>query len=444
MEGICNASLISWNELAGQFSPSGGLEVRLRLLQQKCPLWHFTDGPIQSLPEITAIEYVDKELKVSKRWPFEGVFWDGKELPPTKEQRDRFAYGLVQAAIEVSKVLFRFQSHGAIPIYFIPQQLYVSSNWDQIAFDGTAELFLLWGEELPRELRMALARIGEKTIGYELKYELEPVPQFFSMIGHLLYFILTNRASITLFMLQTLPTSWHRPLAQLLTIENIVGIDALIAMLEEGSNGIEQGICKLENQRRLVDQHGNQPTSPILPGLIAVSGDPKRPPPFFIEIHPVTVAQYRLFDSNYQPSSYSRPDDAPATNISLAQAQKYCQWRSAKEGKGGVFRLPLEKEWEAALEFNGEQLILHVGQGPHAGTIEVSKAGVGKGGIRGLLGNCWEWTENPQEPGQGIAKGGAWWTKISECSKPQLRWVHPEYVQRADIGFRCVYIARAK
>ncbi len=183
--------------------------------------------------------------------------------------------------------------------------------------------------------------------------------------------------------------------------------------------------------------------------------------PFLIDKLPVTVAQFTEFLGNYQPSTYSRTPQHPATLVSWPLAHAYCRWRSEKEGlPPDTYRLPTEYEWEAAArgvlghqypwgpEMDPERC--HCDQDKDFGAIPVKQLPAARFGIYDMLGNVWEWTEsifkahpysNHQDRRYGlglrVVKGGCWFTPRAEC-RASLRNAFPEEERSGHIGFRCV------
>lgn len=171
--------------------------------------------------------------------------------------------------------------------------------------------------------------------------------------------------------------------------------------------------------------------------------------PFFLDVHPVTVAQFRTFveateyttqaeefgnagvlqDQQWRlvdgatwrrprgPNQRKAPDDHPVTQISWNDAQSYCEWA----GK----RLPTEVEWEHAARagenrrdlcpwdgacrdqsVRAEQANTWQGQYPVKNTVAdgyrytspVGAFGQTVLGLQDMSGNVWEWTASWKRP----------------------------------------------
>lgn len=196
--------------------------------------------------------------------------------------------------------------------------------------------------------------------------------------------------------------------------------------------------------------------------------------PFFLDIHPVTVAQYRTFveatgyvtqaetlgDSAvfdfitgewslvkgamwrhpFGPDQPAAPDDHPVTQVSWNDAAAYCEWA----GK----RLPTEIEWEHAARNAknsgpmyawGDSLILNgrymantwQGQFPkfntaadgYLTTSPVGAFGATPLGLTDMGGNVWEWVDD-------------WFRPYTERGKPYHPGPESERVQRGG-SFLC-------
>ncbi len=196
--------------------------------------------------------------------------------------------------------------------------------------------------------------------------------------------------------------------------------------------------------------------------------------PFFLDIHPVTVAQYRAFvqatghithaetygDSGvfdfetgewslvkgatwhhpFGPDQPAAPDDHPVTQVSWIDAVAYCEWA----GK----RLPTEVEWEHAARNAknggptyawGDSLVIDgrymantwQGQFPkfntaadgYLGASPVGAFGATPLGLTDMGGNVWEWVDD-------------WFRPYSERGKPYEPTAESKKVQRGG-SFLC-------
>jgi formylglycine-generating enzyme required for sulfatase activity len=198
---------------------------------------------------------------------------------------------------------------------------------------------------------------------------------------------------------------------------------------------------------------------------------------FYMARHPVTNAQFEQFDPNHRNKRASWADERhPVVYVNSREAEKFCQWLSAKEGKH--YRLPTEAEWEYAAR-GPENLVFPWGgrfdAGHYAnfadsrttfawrdtaiddGFAETSPVGSyprGKSpfGIEDLAGNVFEWCAeffeaykgkertNPRGPAAGmkrIYRGGSWKSRPGNLRTSARNFNLPDYSSN-DVGFRVI------
>jgi formylglycine-generating enzyme required for sulfatase activity len=183
----------------------------------------------------------------------------------------------------------------------------------------------------------------------------------------------------------------------------------------------------------------------------------------------VSNAEYADFvsASRYQPPSYWRNGKPPAgqerwpvTNVSLADAKAFAEWRGKRDGF--KYRLPTEQEWEYAARNGSEATLYPWGnqwQDECANVDANSLKPVGsypqgaasRWGVLDLIGNVWEWTSTTAAPypgntvlsiekGQMIIRGGAYVENSrgpDAITSTRRSWVPPT-AKEAPIGFRLV------
>lgn len=189
---------------------------------------------------------------------------------------------------------------------------------------------------------------------------------------------------------------------------------------------------------------------------------------FMIDKTEVTNAEYADFvaGAKYPAPSYwnnGKPpagqEQWPVTNVSLADAKAFADWRS--KGDGQKYRLPTEEEWEYAARNGSQNDIYPWGNEWLEGRANMDSnalkpvgtypQGASRTGVLDLIGNVWEWTSTkaaayPGNPslsipsGQVIIRGGAF---IEPSKGPEAitatrrSWISPNDKQAA-IGFRLV------
>ena len=150
---------------------------------------------------------------------------------------------------------------------------------------------------------------------------------------------------------------------------------------------------------------------------------------YFISRHPITNAQYEMFDpSHARKRAPGAGDRHPVVHVNSLEAAKFCQWLSVREKRR--YRLPSEAEWEYAARGSDERRYpwgTQEGRGDLAnfadrntefawsdrkiddGYAESSPVGafpLGSSpfGVEDMAGNVWEWCLDFMEPYRGTPK----------------------------------------
>ena len=148
---------------------------------------------------------------------------------------------------------------------------------------------------------------------------------------------------------------------------------------------------------------------------------------FVVDQFEVTVAEFRAFRPDYQPSEYSGCESCPTTNVSWEEAAAYCESKDK--------RLPSEAEWERVCRgpdardypwgAEPDTARARYGLNWKSGSVPVGSYEPNPLGVFDLGGNVAEWVDdfyardyykrspvsNPTGPDTGrfrIARGGAW------------------------------------
>ena len=181
---------------------------------------------------------------------------------------------------------------------------------------------------------------------------------------------------------------------------------------------------------------------------------------FYIDVHEVTVAQYKKFlDATGRESpDFWVPEadlpDEPVVGVSWDDAAAYAEWA----GK----RLPTEAEWEYAARGGGTGTKYPWGEKPDLDYANVNSFGImpvqslkANGyGLYDMIGNVWEWCsdwydenyysssprENPAGPAAGktrVLRGGAWNNSKYHATVTKRYYSNPA-VKSYTFGFRCV------
>lgn len=156
----------------------------------------------------------------------------------------------------------------------------------------------------------------------------------------------------------------------------------------------------------------------------------------YIGYAPVTNAEYAAFNPSF--TYKSGQDNYPVVNISLQDAQAYCQWLTAQDNKH-IYRLPSEEEWILGAGHMPKDVAMnanHVESGLTA--VDAYKQSTGACGGIDFWGNCWEWTTSTDVDGQYLVKGGSWDAKRDDCRSEKSDDVRSGNKGYANVGFRVV------
>ena len=187
-------------------------------------------------------------------------------------------------------------------------------------------------------------------------------------------------------------------------------------------------------------------------GSVFLSGPGNEPvwlPTFYIDVYPVTNAEYARFvaaTGHTSPQHWTdgRPpehlSDHPAVFVTWNDATAYAEWA----GKS----LPSGQQWEKAARGTrgtvypwGDQPTpakCNVRENGVGGTTAVNcyQSGVSPYGVFDLCGNIWEWCSTETRPSRHELKGGAWTSPFLRAT-PSLFNDAAASMCDDDTGFRC-------
>jgi len=186
---------------------------------------------------------------------------------------------------------------------------------------------------------------------------------------------------------------------------------------------------------------------------------------FYIDRTLVTNGQYKAYLEATEVPRDKWPDfldgdqggvDQPVVGVTLADAQNYAQWVSAKLGV--TKRLPTEEEYEIAARAGQTTIYPWGDQSPtdgvranYSGNKKFTSTspvgsfpnGANPAGLLDIVGNVWEWTTSAPpagmtaDAGSVIIKGGSWLDGPNELRISNHRAVDPTETA-SDRGFRLV------
>ena len=227
----------------------------------------------------------------------------------------------------------------------------------------------------------------------------------------------------------------------------------------------------------------------ISSGMFSMGSEAKDAPPqeqpvgnvalscFYLGRFPVTNAQFEKYDPVHKNKRASWADgEHPVVYVTSREAEKFCQWLSAREGR--KYRLPSEAEWEYAARGSEPRIFpwgdkLDGGQFANLADKRTSFAwrdtvlddgfaesapvgsyprGASPFGIEDMAGNVFEWCGDFFEPYRGrerhnprsattnakrIYRGGSWKSRAVNLRATARNFNLPDYSSN-DVGFRIV------
>ena len=183
--------------------------------------------------------------------------------------------------------------------------------------------------------------------------------------------------------------------------------------------------------------------------LAGPSNDPVWLPSFYIDVYPVTNADYARFvtATGHQPPPHWAKDGLPArlanhpvVFVTWNDATAYAVW----VGKA----LPGSQQWEKAAR-GGRGNVYPWGDQPTPAKCNVRENGVGgtapvtcyQSGVSpygafDMCGNVWEWCSADTRPGRHALKGGAWTSPFNRAAPSSFNDAAASMCDD-DTGFRC-------
>ncbi len=186
------------------------------------------------------------------------------------------------------------------------------------------------------------------------------------------------------------------------------------------------------------------------PCVVGHNREPRWVPGFYVDLYPVTNADYRRFvdaTGHRVPPHWTGgrcPEPAashPVAMVSRDDAQAYARW-AAKA-------LPTSAQWEKAAR-GVDGLTYPWGDVPDPARCNVRRSGIGGTtpadwfdngaspyGVLDLCGNVWEWCDTRTHVDRSELKGGSFVSSLDRAT-PAAFYDAPDDLVSEEIGFRCV------